>query len=132
LEGLECHGTGTALGDPIEVGALLQVLAPHQSSQPLNLGAAKTNIAHLEMSAGAVGFLKCILLLMQSRFGPNLHIRALNPYLHINRSRVSAVSRFSSMACIHATEASLFGFGSVNVYKALETASQVTNSIAAL
>lgn len=50
---LETHGTGTALGDPMEVGALQTALA-NGREQPLQLGAAKTNVGHLEGGAGTM------------------------------------------------------------------------------
>ena len=50
--GLETHGTGTALGDPMEVGALQTALGSSGRSRPLQLGAAKSNVGHLEGGAG--------------------------------------------------------------------------------
>ena len=56
---IETHGTGTSLGDPIEVGALSQVFHQNRASEdPLYLGAVKTNIGHLEASAGIAGLIK--------------------------------------------------------------------------
>ena len=50
--GVETHGTGTALGDPMEVGALQTALGVSGRHRPLQLGAAKTNVGHLEGGAG--------------------------------------------------------------------------------
>ena len=49
---METHGTGTALGDPMEVGALQTALGVSGRQRPLQLGAAKTNVGHLEGGAG--------------------------------------------------------------------------------
>merc|ERR1711988_818646 len=58
----ECHGTGTALGDPIEVGALRGVMKAGRT-YPFMKTSAKTNIGHLEAAAGVAGLIKCIVML---------------------------------------------------------------------
>jgi acyl transferase domain-containing protein len=63
IDSIECHGTGTSLGDPIELGALSAVFGTRQRTHPFTVGAAKTNIGHLELTAGVLGFIKCLLLL---------------------------------------------------------------------
>jgi acyl transferase domain-containing protein len=81
---LECHGTGTALGDPIEVGALKAVFgAERDAAQPLVLGAVKTNVGHTEAAAGMAGFCKIVMALQHRAVPPNLHLQKLNPLLDI-------------------------------------------------
>nr|AQS99242.1 type I polyketide synthase [Gambierdiscus excentricus] len=77
---VECHGTGTALGDPIEVGAVMAVMEGERDD-PLPHTSAKSNIAHLESAAGIAGLLKCLVILLHSCATPNVHLRALNPHL---------------------------------------------------
>jgi 3-oxoacyl-(acyl-carrier-protein) synthase len=77
----ETHGTGTALGDPIEVGALRNVMEPRETA--LALTSSKSNIGHLEGGAGVVGLLKCILMLVAGTCPPNAHCRQLNPHLNV-------------------------------------------------
>nr|AQS99208.1 type I polyketide synthase [Gambierdiscus excentricus] len=77
----ECHGTGTALGDPIEVGALRNAMEPRDFA--LCLTSSKSNIGHLEGGAGIAGLLKCILMLMAGTCPPNAHCRQLNPHLSV-------------------------------------------------
>ena len=77
---LETHGTGTALGDPIEVGALQAALGSSRL-QPLQLGAAKTNVGHLEGGAGMVGLTKLASLLSRNCLPANLHLRDLNSHI---------------------------------------------------
>jgi len=81
----ECHGTGTALGDPIEVGALRAAM--EKSKEPresaLITTSSKSNIGHLEGGAGMAGLLKCVLLLMGEVALPNLHLYSTNPHLDI-------------------------------------------------
>src|SRR3546814_248057 len=60
IQVVECHGTGTPLGDPIEVQALAQAYGSGRQ-EPLLLGAVKTNIGHLEAAAGIAGLIKLVL-----------------------------------------------------------------------
>uniref|UniRef100_A0A7S4W4M9 Ketosynthase family 3 (KS3) domain-containing protein n=1 Tax=Alexandrium monilatum TaxID=311494 RepID=A0A7S4W4M9_9DINO len=82
----ELHGTGTALGDPIEVGALRATMMMFQGDvreHPLVKTSSKSNIGHLEGGAGIAGLLKCILMLMAGTCPPNAHCRQLNPHLAV-------------------------------------------------
>ena len=74
---IETHGTGTALGDPIEVDALSAVFAG--SGGRCALGAVKTNIGHLEAAAGIAGLVKAVLALRHHAIPANLHFERLNP-----------------------------------------------------
>jgi polyketide synthase-associated protein len=77
---VECHGTGTALGDPIEVGAVMAVMEGERDL-PLPHTSAKSNIAHLESAAGIAGVSKCLVILLHSCATPNVHLKSLNPHL---------------------------------------------------
>ncbi len=77
---IEMHGTGTALGDPIEAEALREVLgAPRTDGSSCVLGAVKSNIGHLEGAAGVAGVIKVLLAMEHERIPQNLHFRRLNP-----------------------------------------------------
>ncbi|KAK9834736.1 hypothetical protein WJX74_008822 [Apatococcus lobatus] len=78
---LEMHGTGTALGDPIEIGAALAVLGPHVPGRNVRLAAAKSKLGHAETGAGAVGIAQTMLQMQQHRQLPMTHLRMLNPYV---------------------------------------------------
>jgi acyl transferase domain-containing protein len=79
---VETHGTGTSLGDPIEVQALAAVLSEgRDAAHPVRLGAIKTNIGHTELAAGVAGLIKVALSLAHARIPPNLHLRSPNPHI---------------------------------------------------
>jgi amino acid adenylation domain-containing protein len=79
---VETHGTGTKLGDPIEVTALRNVFGRSgRRSAPLVLGAAKTNTGHLEAGAGAVGLIKLVLSLYHGAIPRNLNFARVNEHL---------------------------------------------------
>ncbi|MEY2933626.1 MAG: hypothetical protein RL033_4375, partial [Pseudomonadota bacterium] len=77
---VEAHGTGTLLGDPIEVLALNRVYGHERSaSDPLLLGAVKTNVGHLEGAAGIAGLIKSALCLLHGQIPASLHFKTPNP-----------------------------------------------------
>eukprot|EP00803_Ostreobium_quekettii_P007582 evm.model.scf_983.1 EVM.evm.TU.scf_983.1 scf_983:18-7581(-) len=80
---LEMHGTGTSLGDPIEVGAALAALDGGSGARaaPLNLTALKSHVGHAEPAAGLVGLLALAAALRDRSFRHQLHLRDLNPYV---------------------------------------------------
>jgi acyl transferase domain-containing protein/acyl-CoA synthetase (AMP-forming)/AMP-acid ligase II/acyl carrier protein len=81
---VETHGTGTPLGDPIEVRALSAVLGKERpKSSPLILGSVKTNIGHLESAAGIAGLIKVVLSLQHGEIPPHLHFQELNPQISL-------------------------------------------------
>lgn len=77
----ECHGTGTSLGDPIEVGAVRKVQVKMARKEPLMIASSKSNIGHLEGSAAAAGMNKCIMIVIKANCAPNVHLKTLNPHL---------------------------------------------------
>ncbi|CAE8743935.1 unnamed protein product [Polarella glacialis] len=109
----ECHGTGTALGDPIEVGALQAIM--HEREIPILKTSAKSNIAHLEAGAGIAGLTKCIMMINMGTAPPNCHFNVINPHLSVEGYPVYFDSEdidvgLSSLCCGVAS----FGFGGTN------------------
>ena len=79
---IEAHGTGTSLGDPIEIEALAEVFAKSKSeSRPLMLGSVKSNIGHLEGAAGIAGLIKTALVLTGECIPSNVGLNNLNPLI---------------------------------------------------
>lgn len=87
---VETHGTGTSLGDPIEIEALRAVLGkPRVDGSLCALGALKTNLGHLEGAAGIAGLIKVALALRHERIPGNLHLRTLNPRIRMDDSALT-------------------------------------------
>jgi acyl transferase domain-containing protein/short-subunit dehydrogenase len=85
IDYIEAHGTGTALGDPIEARALASVLGPGRTQEhPLVVGSVKTNIGHLESAAGIAGLIKTVLALQHERIPPHLNFKQMNPLIDWN------------------------------------------------
>ena len=91
---VETHGTGTALGDPIEVNALGAVYgAGRRADAPLRIGSVKTNIGHLESAAGVAGLIKLILAVQHGEIPPHLHLKKPNPYIPWNELPIEIPDR---------------------------------------
>ena len=80
---LEAHGTGTPLGDPIEIRSLAKIF----KNQELLIGSVKTNLGHLESAAGVAGLIKILLSMQHEQIPPHLHFKTANP--HINWEELS-------------------------------------------
>ncbi len=79
---IEAHGTGTILGDPIEVNALHAVFGASRTlDDPLYLGSVKTNIGHTEAAAGVAGVIKLVLSLYHQQIPPSLHYKEPNKHI---------------------------------------------------
>jgi len=76
---IEMHGTGTNVGDPIEIGSVGAVLKENGVSQPCWLGSVKTNLGHTEAASGVAGLIKAVLALQHRTIPPSLHCKVLNP-----------------------------------------------------
>ncbi len=86
---LEAHGTGTEIGDPIEVEALSAVYgAGAGEAGACALGSVKTNLGHLEAGAGLVGLVKTALSIRNAAIPPSLHFETLNPHIELDDSRL--------------------------------------------
>lgn len=86
---IEAHGTGTSLGDPIEVESLAAVYGrPSGDGDCCAIGAVKPNIGHLEAAAGLTGLIKAALCISHGTIVPNLHLESLNPLITLDDSRL--------------------------------------------
>lgn len=81
---IECHGTGTPVGDPIELAALSQAYGATVGGGACTIGSAKTNIGHLDTAAGVASLIKTVLMLSNKHLVPSLHFKTPNPKLELN------------------------------------------------
>lgn len=87
ISSIEAHGTGTHLGDPIEVEALTQAFrARSQRRGWCAIGSLKTNIGHADTAAGVAGLIKTVLALKHRQLPPTLHFTVPNPALELDTS----------------------------------------------
>ncbi len=123
---VEAHGTGTSLGDPIEAHALAAVLGPGRTTEnPLVVGSVKTNVGHLESTAGVAGLIKLVLSLQHEKIPANLHFQKMNP--HIDWNGVPVEIPVAARAWGHAEKkriagVSAFGFSGTNAHVVVEEA----------
>ncbi|MYF24779.1 MAG: SDR family NAD(P)-dependent oxidoreductase [Nitrospira sp. SB0678_bin_10] len=90
---LEAHGTGTEVGDPIEINAVAAVYGKGRTAdRPLLIGSVKTNIGHLESAAGVAGVIKAALVLKRGVIPKHLHFRNPNPSLDWDRLPLQVTS----------------------------------------
>ena len=132
---LEAHGTGTSLGDPIEVRAASAVLCqdrPHDL--PLAIGSIKTNIGHLEAAAGLAGLLKVIVALQKKQIPPHLHLNQKSPLIDWDSVPIvipTSLTPWASPNGKRIAGLSSFGFSGTNAHIILEEAPEATTSFAA-
>ena len=134
---IEAHGTGTSLGDPIEVGAIGAVFGKtHSQEHPIIIGSAKSNIGHSEGAAGIAGLMKVVLQLQYGKIAPSLHLNQPNPYINWEELPVQVATKLTSWPTNGKSRmagVSSFGFSGTNAHIVLEeTPSEVRtqNSIA--
>ncbi|WP_293091572.1 non-ribosomal peptide synthetase/type I polyketide synthase [Moorena sp. SIOASIH] len=123
---IEAHGTGTSLGDPIELGAIGAVFgASHSKENPLIVGSLKTNIGHLEAAAGIAGLMKVVLQLQHQKIAPHLHFKQPNPYINWKELPVEVLTQsisWQSNSKGRIAGVSSFGFSGTNAHVVLEEA----------
>lgn len=113
----ECHGTGTPLGDPIEVGAVRKTQSTHKRQEPLMVSTSKSNQGHLEGGAAMAGMLKAINQCRRTLNFPSLHMRQLNAYLEYSGFVAEMCGETTPFR--HSTghcQISSFGFGGTNAH----------------
>ena len=86
---IEAMGTGTAMGDPIELEALAAVLGKNRpADRPLRVGSVKTNLGHLESAAGIAGLIKVVLSMEHEEIPRHLHFHKLNPQISLGSAPI--------------------------------------------
>ncbi|OEJ47678.1 hypothetical protein AR457_29550 [Streptomyces agglomeratus] len=108
---IETHGTGTALGDPIEMEALATALGRRNGGAPLAVGAVKTNFGHLESAAGIAGLAKAMLCLRHRKAPPLVHFRTLNPRIDLSGTAMTVPGTLTDWAPGSGRYAGVSSFG---------------------
>lgn len=117
---IETHGTGTVLGDPIEIAALSQVFG---GENKIALGSVKTNIGHLDAAAGITGLIKTVLVLKHQQIPPSLHFQQANPKIDFANSPFyvnTELKEWQTAGYPRRAGVSSFGIGGTNVHVVLE------------
>ncbi|KFA45451.1 hypothetical protein S40293_10148 [Stachybotrys chartarum IBT 40293] len=120
---VECHGTGTAVGDPIEVEAIARCFTPRDGS-PLLIGAVKTNLGHSEAASGLSAIIKVVLAFEKGVIPPTYGIEKLNPKLRVEERNMKVVAEPEQWPrALQRASINSFGFGGANAHAILESIS---------
>ena len=125
IDAIEAHGTGTSLGDPIEMHALASVFAGR--SKPLAVGSVKTNIGHAEAAAGVAGLIKAVLMLQHQTVPASLHFKQLNPHIDLAGVPLQIPTVTRSRPDASHIGVSSFGFSGTNAHVIVERAPELRN-----
>ncbi|MCP4699547.1 MAG: SDR family NAD(P)-dependent oxidoreductase, partial [Gammaproteobacteria bacterium] len=133
---IETHGTGTKLGDPVEIEGLkdaFELLAkdsPEKTAEHYcGLGSVKTNIGHLEPAAGIAGLIKVLLAMEHRTIPASIHFKQQNPYIDLKNSPFYIVNQTKAWPALKDSQGkpvarragiSSFGFGGANAHAVLE------------
>jgi acyl transferase domain-containing protein/thioesterase domain-containing protein len=123
---VETHGTGTAVGDPIEVRALTQAFRKFTArSGYCGIGSLKTNVGHLDAAAGVSGLIKTVLALENGQIPASLHFQNLNPHIELKGSPFvvnSQLKEWPSTESPRRAGVTSLGIGGTNAHVVLEEA----------
>ncbi len=130
IDYIEAHGSGTPLGDVIEVQSLAEVLGQGRCpadgyatpAQKCALASVKTNIGHLEAAAGIAGLIKVVLSLQHGEISPHPHLKEINPRIALEKTPfvIPTIHQPSDIKP-RFVGLSSFGFGGTNAHIVLET-----------
>jgi len=139
---IETHGTGTVLGDPVEMAALQRAFREAAANHPLKnqycaIGSVKSNIGHLDIAAGIIGFIKAVLCLNHRHIPPSINVETTNPLIdfantpfYVNLESVHWPA--PAQGTPRRAGVSSFGIGGTNAHVILEEFSEGTGGLAPL
>lgn len=126
IDYVEVQGTGTSVGEPIEVAALGAVYGQNRpQDKPLVIGSVKTNIGHLEPASGIASLIKVILALQHREIPPHLHFQQPNPYIDWDKLPLlvpTQLTPWNAQEKQRLAGVSAFGFSGTNAHVILEEA----------
>jgi acyl transferase domain-containing protein/thioesterase domain-containing protein/acyl carrier protein len=128
---VETHGTGTKVGDPIEIKALMQVYRQAGLAQSsCAIGSLKTNIGHLDTAAGVAGLIKTVLALKHQQIPPSLHFDKANPLIDFASGPFNVNSKLAEWKPRNGTRRAAvtsLGIGGTNAHLVLEEAPPIAH-----
>jgi len=124
---IEAHGTGTTVGDPIEIAALTKVFGANGKRRKARcaVGSVKSNVGHLDHAAGIAGFIKAVLSLQHKQIPPSLHFKTPNPEIDFANSPFYVnhqLTEWKSGKSPRRAGVSAFGIGGTNAHVVLQEA----------
>lgn len=129
---IEAHGTGTPLGDPIEIEALEKVFSEKTDrKQYCAVGSVKTNIGHLDAASGVIGLIKTVLAIKKSKIPPSLNFNTPNPKCNFENGHFyvnAKLSEWKTDGMPRRAGVSSFGIGGTNAHAVLEEAPSKRNA----
>jgi acyl transferase domain-containing protein len=133
---LEAHGTGTEVGDPIELNAAAEVYGQRRDSEPPPLvGSVKTNVGHLEPAAGVAGLMKVLLSMQRGMIPKHLHFNNPNPRVDWDNLPVRITSEATAWPEVgerpHRAGISSYGWSGTNVHVVVESSPKTAAATAA-
>ena len=131
---VECHGSATALGDPIEVAALARAFGPTLKKGFCPIGSVKANVGHLNAAAGAAGLIKAVLALERREIPPGLHFEKPNPGIDFASGPFyvnTCLAEWRGEGTPRRAGVSSFGLGGTNAHLVLEEAPEAPAAVAA-
>ncbi|UCH96225.1 MAG: amino acid adenylation domain-containing protein, partial [Candidatus Aminicenantes bacterium] len=137
---IEAHGTGTPMGDPIEIEGLKLAFKPRAGAHSYKknscaVGSVKTNIGHLDAAAGAVGLIKTVLALKHRMIPPSLHFETPNPKIDFENSPFyvnTELKEWKNHKYPLRAGVSSFGIGGTNAHVILEESPKGTRGLGSL
>lgn len=125
---IEAHGTGTSLGDPIEVQGIQTAYGDESAARTCAIGSVKSNLGHLEPAAGIAGLLKIVLCMQHGQLPPSLNFSRLNPKIHLEGTPFQVQDRLGPWTAERRVAGvSSFGSGGANAHVVVAEYSQGTS-----
>ncbi len=122
---IEAHGTGTPLGDPIEMQALAEIFAATGGkTAPCHVSSVKANVGHMETVSGVAGLIKVVLMMQHDEIAPQANFETLNPHISLAGTRVTIPTKHIAWPRGGSTRiagVSSFGFGGTNTHIVVES-----------
>lgn len=134
LDYLEAHGTGTAVGDPVEVRAIGEALGTRRpANEPLPIGSVKGNLGHLEAASGVAGLVKAIHCIQHRQIPASIGVETANPNIDFARLNVDIVTEPRPLKSqgLLTVGVNSFGFGGANAHVILQTPKRDSQPLAA-